>query len=132
MFDLYKSLVKNSALAPEIVRVMQAAMPWMRDLRSSRDKVVHFKAKAVVFEMESVCFCLISPSNTPSVRPPLRGVFDFANTQMVGLYTFMNVDLVAAIREYCDREALALADFRGRHQVHYPGVALFKALNAVD
>jgi len=139
MSDMIEKISKKSDEYQEFVDVLNEASVWMLQLRDSRNKVIHYKAKVVLFESDSPEFAFLDaaePKEKEMERTPDGGyriittpVERFINDQMKALHHFQHVTLVNAIRQYVHRTGIRIIEVGTDPRMSAIGVARFKRLN---
>ncbi|HRK04726.1 MAG TPA: hypothetical protein PLW14_06465 [Chlorobiota bacterium] len=139
MNDLLKSFREGGEQYPEFKHALNDASDWMLKLRDDRNKVVHYKAKVVVFEFDSPSFAFHDAAGPEHVEQTNEGgqrvvtvpVGTFINGQMLSLHNFLQVTLVEAIQGYAHRTGIRIVEVGKDHRMSAIGVARFKRLNAL-
>jgi hypothetical protein len=140
IWELEKFCAKNPGFHPGLLEILERNRRWLHDVRSQRDRIIHYKAKVMVISYEDgrLEFIVHSPSwaglQTISENGVERivgvPVFSFVHDQMESLWRFMNGDLVAAMREYAVKNQLPVVPSLGVHGFSAYGVELFKSNRA--
>lgn len=137
VFKLADFLISNLVDYPELALPFREALPWMERLKNDRDNVIHYKAKAEVYEGSPLTFAFSNPAGTehrtvgPSgeMRLVLTPIDAFVNEQMMSLYMFMNVSLLKAIEAYAIRNQMTLGNGGSGFRISGPGIARFRTRN---
>lgn len=132
-------LDKNSSVFPELARAFAKYTDGFRRLRDQRDNVVHYKAKAVVFDEVPLSFALLNAAGTEARQATPDGgervvttpVMDFVNGQMVALYRFMHEDLAEAIVAHARRVGMRYQEIGSDTRMTCIGISLFKRVNEI-
>jgi hypothetical protein len=135
--DLLKFFAKNPTFSPVIGAALLRNEAWILELRDQRDKIVHYKAKVVIFGdgaphqfamLDAAGPEKMEPTPEGGMRVMLTNVFDFVHRQMRSLLNFMHVDLANAIRSYVVEEKIEHQTLGGRSWTEGGTVELFNRL----
>lgn len=137
IFKLTEFLKSNSVDYPELAPPFMDALPWMTRLKNDRDNVIHYKAKAEVYEGIPLTFALSNPAGTErrtigqdgEMKLVLTPIDAFVDEQMMSLYVFMNVSLLEAIKAYSARSHMKLGNGGSGFRISGPGIARFRTRN---
>ena len=103
----------NISYHPEFSETLKAFVNLTsKEMRVKRNRVIHYKAKAIIFQMEDLTFAFDDPCNTMSTIPTEAGgkkvvnesVFEFVNNTMVETLNFVNNKLVSVYKEYAKKQ----------------------------
>jgi len=138
-FKLKKYLAEQSEHFPEFTQVFSMTDSWTKKLRKDRDQVIHYKAKALVFDTEPLSFALINAAGNEKQTPTLEGgsrvvttpVEIFVNDQLVAMYEFLDEQLSLAIRNYAERKNLK-TQWIGNPSIQCIGINTFRRHNGIS
>ena len=140
VFQLAFYFSKQPEACPELSAAFSAASPWMTQMKNARDNVVHYKAKAVVFERDEPELAFLSaagtertmPTNNGGTRLVLEPISQVINFPMLALHNFMHVELAAAIRAHALRTGLRERKLGGNERITCIGIQTFRMLNNIQ
>lgn len=139
IFSLGEFLKRHAPTYPELADAISSSATWMARLKQDRDRVVHFKAKVVIFEDSSPSFALLGAAGTEFTEAartagqqlPREHVGEFVNGQMLALHRFMHESLEMAVSAHSVRLGLNSRSAGSNHRMTCPGIRRFREINEV-
>ena len=136
-FELTKRLKVAGDAYSELASVMSCAAVWSDPLRKQRDQIIHYKAKAVVFESCPLEYALIAVAGTEAIMSTPEGgarivmhpVPELVDGNLVRLYRFVHGDLDHAVRRYADRAGIKRRPAGTGTKMSAIGIARFRERN---
>lgn len=139
VFDLASYFESNPASHPELSAAFSTAKQWMTLMKNVRDNVIHYKAKAVIFEGAVPEIAFLSASGTERTistkgggeRLVVEPVSQVVNLPMLNLHNFMHVDLTTAIRAHAVRIGMIEIKCGGDERIICRGIQTFRSVNNI-
>lgn len=141
IIDLYSSFDKNPGVHFEMKKVLDKNRDWIMSIKDSREKIIHYKHKIVLFypENNEISFALMGAAlDEPTELFPdgsrrliLTPVYNFINNEMVSLLRFLNFNLVEVYRNYirAGKVKSVQVGIEGSTKIVGPTIGMFTRLN---
>ena len=130
---------KNLIVHPSLSALLKEKSIFLQaTMRKRRLDILHYKAKAVVFEFEKEPrFALIDVGGTYQTEKMENGeekivtesVFEFVNEAMKSTVNFINEDILSIFKDYASAKGWKYNLTHGRSEVTAIGVELYKTIN---
>lgn len=137
MNKLVRFCERTPTLSPPIRAALLENSSWMLELREQRDKIVHYKAKVIIFgDGAPHSFAMLDAAGPDKMEPTPEGgmrvvlteVYGFVQRQMRSLLKFMHVDLARAISDHAIEQKIEHQRLGGGSWTEGPGVELFNRI----
>ncbi len=140
IMDLYKYLEKNTTEFEGLHEIIKKNMVWILKLRKQRDRIIHYKAKVLLFETKpDISFAILDPSGkVETITTPegeqklvLTPVVEFINSQTKSLWEFINIDLSKWLEDYIKRNNISYIEVGKDSRMSCVGIPLFREINGI-